>query len=436
MPDRLKTERSRQLFEEGRHKLVGGVASALHKAEWEEYPIFIERALGSRIYDVDGNEYIDYFGAYGPMILGYCPSAVDQAVIEQIGRGSLFAAPFEQLNQLSNKLTQIIPCADLVSYACTGTEANMLNFRLARAYTGKNKIIKFEGHYHGWSDEEWISHNPPSVKMLGPRNNPWKVLSSAGQRLAALDDVIVLPWNDLDLVQQAVKRHGHEIAAIITEPVMCNAELVMPNPGYLEGLRAITGENEIVLIFDEVITGFRLALGGAQQYYGVVPDLSTFAKAVAGGYPLAGVVGKREILEAGVQPVGTFNANPIAVAASLATITELEKPGVYEHMARITRRLAEGVKEIARREGIALYSASIASIWQLQFGISEPMTDYRDTLKVDKAQYQRFRTICLERGLRFHPSRGRFYTSAAHTDEDVDRTLEIVGEVLSEMSRE
>jgi len=233
-----------------------------------------------------------------------------------------------------------------------------------------------------------------------------------------------------------VKRHGHEIAAIITEPVMCNAELVMPNPGYLEGLRAITGENEIVLIFDEVITGFRLALGGAQQYYGVVPDLSTFAKAVAGGYPLAGVVGKREILEAGVQPVGTFNANPIAVAASLATITELEKPGVYEHMARITRRLAEGVKEIARREGIALYSASIASIWQLQFGISEPMTDYRDTLKVDKAQYQRFRTICLERGLRFHPSRGRFYTSAAHTDEDVDRTLEIVGEVLSEMSRE
>ena len=435
MSERLNTERSRQLFEEGKGTLVGGVASALHKAEWEEYPIYVERGLGSRIYDVDGNEYIDYLGGYGPMILGYSPPAVNQAVIEQIGRGSHLAAPFEQLNHLSNKLTQIIPCAEMVSYQCTGTEANMLNYRLARAYTAKDKIVKFEGHYHGWSDEEWVSHNPPSVGMLGPRNKPWKVLSSAGQRLAALDDVIVLPWNDLDLVRQVVKRHGHEIAAVITEPVMCNCEPVMPKQGFLEGLRAITRENEIVLIFDEVITGFRLALGGAQEYYGVVPDLCAFAKAVAGGYPLAGVAGKREILGAGVHPVGTFNANPIAVVAALATIKELEKPGIYEQMARITRRLADGVSEIARQKGIVLYSASIASIWQLEFGVGEPMTDYRDTLKIDKMRFQRFRTMCLERGLRLHPSRGRFYISAAHTDEDVDRTLEIVEDVLSEMSR-
>jgi len=435
MQGRQKTERSKRLFEEGRHKLVGGVASALHKAEWEEYPIFIERARGSRIYDVDGNEYIDYMGGYGPMILGYCPKAVDEAVIEQIGRGTQFAAPFEQLNQLSSKLTQIIPCAELVSYACTGTEANMLNFRLARAFTGKDKIIKFEGHYHGWSDEEWISHNPFSIKMLGPRNKPWKVLSSAGQRMAALDDVLVLPWNDLDLVRQTVKRHGNQIAAIITEPVMYNAEPVMPKPGYLEGLRAITQENEIVLIFDEVITGFRLALGGAQQLYGVTPDLCTFAKAVAGGYPLAGVAGKREILESGVQPAGTFNANPIVVAAALATIAELEKPGIYDRMARITRRLADGVTEMASRKGIALYSASLASVWQLEFGITASLTDYRDTLKVDKSRYQQFRTLCLDRGIRFHPSRGRFYVSAAHTDEDVDRTLEVVEEVLAEIAR-
>jgi glutamate-1-semialdehyde 2,1-aminomutase len=184
-----------------------------------------------------------------------------------------------------------------------------------------------------------------------------------------------------------------------------------------------------------VITGFRLALGGAQQFYGVTPDLCTFAKAVAGGYPLAGVAGKREILEAGVQPAGTFNANPIVVAAALATITELEKPGVYENMARITRRLAEGVTEIASRKGIVLYSASIASVWQLEFGITAPMSDYRDTFKVDKSQYRQFRTLNLERGIRFHPSRGRFYISAAHTDKDVDRTLEIVDGVLSEMAR-
>jgi glutamate-1-semialdehyde 2,1-aminomutase len=435
MQDRKRTEKSQRLFEEGRHKLVGGVASALHKAEWEEYPIFIERAQGSRIYDVDGNEYIDYMGGYGPMILGYCPPAVDQAVIEQIGRGTQYAAPFAQLNRLSSELTRIIPCAELVSYACTGTEANMLNFRLARAFTGKAKILKFEGHYHGWSDEEWISHNPLSVKMLGPRNNPWKVLSSAGQRLGALDDVLVLPWNDLDLVRQVVKRHGHEIAAVITEPVMFNAEPVLPDPGYLEGLRAITQANDIVLIFDEVITGFRLALGGAQQFYGVTPDLCTFAKAVAGGYPLAGVAGKREILESGVQPAGTFNANPIVVAAALATLAELGKPGVYEGMERVTRRLAEGTGEIAARKGIALYSASIASVWQVEFGITGPMRDYRDTLRVDKSRYQQFRTLCLERGIRLHPSRGRFYVSAAHTDADVDRTLEVVEEVLTEMAR-
>lgn len=433
MLNRQATNKSKLLFEEGRHKLVGGVASSLHKAEWEDYPIYIERANGSRIYDVDGNEYIDYMGGYGPMILGYCPEAVDRAVIDQISRGTQFAAPFEKLNELSSKLTQILPCAEMVSYACTGTEANMLNFRLARAFTGKAKILKFEGHYHGWSDEEWISHNPASVKMLGPRNHPWKALSSAGQRLSALDDILVLPWNDLDLVRQVVKRHGDEIAAIITEPVMFNAEPVLPDSGYLEGLRAITEANDIVLIFDEVITGFRLALGGAQQYYGVTPDLCTFAKAVAGGYPLAGVAGRRAILESGVQPAGTFNANPIVVAAALATIAELEQPGIYERMERLTRRLAEGATEIAERKGIMLYSASIASVWQLEFGITEPMRDYRDTFRVDKGQYQQFRTLCLNRGIRLHPSRGRFYLSAAHTDEDVERTLEVAEGVLTEM---
>jgi glutamate-1-semialdehyde 2,1-aminomutase len=368
------------------------------------------------------------------MILGYCPPGVGQAVIEQIGRGSQFAAPFEMLNELSKKLVHIIPCAELVSYQSTGTEANMLAFRLARAYTGKDKIIKFEGQYHGWSDEELVSCAPDSLKMMGPRNKPWKSKGSPGQRDGALADLIILPWNDQDLVRQVVKRHQHEIAAIITEPVMCNCEPILPLPGYLEELREIAHRNEIVLIFDEVITGFRLTLGGAQEYYGVVPDLCTFGKAVAGGYPLAGLAGKREIMEAGVHPVGTFNANPIVVAAGVATIRELEKPGIYEHMARITRRLTDGINEIANRMNVVLYCSGVASIWQLQFGIREPMTDYRDTFKVDRVKYQEFRFMCLERGIRLHPIRGRFYTSAAHTDENVDRTLEIVEKALSAMA--
>jgi glutamate-1-semialdehyde 2,1-aminomutase len=431
----LKTDKSKELFERAKESIVGGVASSLHKSDYEEYPIYIERGKGSKLYDADGNEYIDYMAGFGPMILGYCPPAIGEAVIEQIAKGSQFAAPNESLNEVSKKLTEIIPCAEVVSYQGTGTEANMVIFRMARAYTGKDKIIKFEGHYHGWSDEEMISFAPDSIKMMGPRIKPWKTLGSAGQLMKATEEVIVLPWNDLALVQKTIKRQKHEIAAIITEPIMCNCEVVYPKPGYLEGLREVTAENDVLLIFDEIITGFRLSLGGAQEYYKVTPDICSFGKAVAGGFPLAGVAGKREIIGADVHPVGTFNANPISIAACKATIKELEKPGVYDRMARLTRRLTEGINEIAKKIDITLYCAGVESIWQLAFGIRERMSDFRDNFKVNKMAYQIFRKGCLERGIRLHPSRGRFYTSAAHTDEDVDRTLFVVEEVLSQMSK-
>jgi len=426
-----KTVGSKQYFERAKKTILGGIASHLHKGAYEEFPIYIERGKGSKIYDVDGNEYIDYMGAYGPMILGYCPQTVGEAVIEQIGKGTLFAAPNVALNELSEKLVEIIPCADLVSYQSTGTEANMVAFRFARAFTGKDKIVKFEGHYHGWSDEELVSLSATSPIELGPRNRPWKILGSAGQPEKSTQDIIVLPWNDLEIVKKTIKRQGHEIAAIITEPIMANCEPVFPKSGYLEGLREVTAENDIVLIFDEIITGFRLSLGGAQQHYKVTPDLSTFGKAAAGGFQIAGVVGKRAIMEAGVHPTGTFNANPIAVAACKATIAELEKPTVYDHMARLTRRLTEGITEIAKEKDISLYCGGEESIWQLAFGIKERMNDYRDNFKVDKVTYQKFRMEGLKRGMRFHPSRGRFYTSAAHTDEDVDKTLSVAEELLS-----
>jgi glutamate-1-semialdehyde 2,1-aminomutase len=430
----LKTNKSKELFNRAKESIVGGVASSLHKSEDEEYPIYIEWGKGSRLYDADGNEYIDYMGGFGPMILGYCPAAVGEAVVEQIAKGSQFAAPTETLNDVSKKLTEIIPCADRVSYQGTGTEANMLIFRMVRAYTGKDKIVKFEGHYHGWSDEELISFAPDSIKMMGPRIRPWKTLGSPGQLVRAAEDIIVLPWNDLEAIKRTLERQKHEIAAVITEPIMCNCEVVYPKPGFLEGLREVTAENDIILIFDEIITGLRLSLGGAQEYYGVTPDVCSFGKAVAGGFPLAGAAGKREMMEAGVHPVGTFNANPISIAACQATIKELEKPGVYDHMARLTRRLTEGINEIAKKTKITLYCSGTQSIWQIAFGISERMNDFRDNFRVNKRDYQIFRKGCLERGIRFHPSRGRFYTSAAHTDDDIDQTLVVVEEVLSKMS--
>ncbi len=435
MSNLLKKDKSKELFERAKESIVGGVASSLHKSEYEQYPIYIERGKGSKLYDVDGNEYIDYMAGFGPMILGYCPAAIGEAVIEQIAKGSQFAAPTESLNDVSKKLTEIIPCADLVSYQGTGTEANMVIFRMVRAYTGKDKIIKFEGHYHGWSDEEMISFAPDSIKMMGPRSKPWKTLGSAGQRVKAAEDILVLPWNDLAVVKKTLKRQKHEIAAIITEPIMCNCEVVYPKPGYLEGLREVTAENDVLLIFDEIITGFRLSLGGAQEYYKITPDVCSFGKAVAGGFPLAGVAGKREIVGADVHPVGTFNANPISIAACKATIKELEKPGIYDHMAKLTKRLTEGINEIAKKRNITLYCEGVESIWQLAFGIRERMSDFRDNFKVNKIDYQIFRKGCLERGIRFHPSRGRFYTSAAHTDEDVDRTLSVADEVLSQISK-
>jgi len=429
----LKRVKSKELFEKAKQSILGGVASSLHKSPLEEYPIYIERGEGSKLYDVDGNEYIDYTGGFGPMILGYCPPAVGEAVIEQIAKGSQFALPTESLNEVSGKITQIIPCADLVTYSSTGTEANMICFRLARAYTGKDKIVKFEGHYHGWSDEEMVSYNPDSLKMMGPRNKPWKIMGSAGQREKALEDILVLPWNDLEILRKTIKRERHKIAAVITEPIMLNCEPIFPKSGFLEGLREVTEENEIVLIFDEIITGFRLSLGGAQEYYRVTADLCSFGKAVAAGFQLAGVAGKREIMESGVHWGGTFNANPVAIAACKATLKELEKPGFYEQIAKLTRRLIEGIGEITKNKNIDLYCDGIESIGQLTFGIQERMVDFRDNFKVDKMNYQRLRKSCLDRGIRLHPSRGRIYVSAAHTDEDVDKTLLVIEEVLSEM---
>ena len=427
------TGTSKRLFNEAQLHMVGGVASSLHKAAHEEYPIYASHGKGSRLWDVDGNEYIDYMGSFGPSLLGFSPPELNKAVCEQIERGTHFAMPTESLNKLSSRLAEIFPGSEMIGYQSSGTEANLVNFRLARSFTGKNKIIKFEGHYHGWADELSISVKPMSIKSMGPRNKPWKCLESAGQLPSATDNIIILPWNDIDVLERTIKRYKDEIAAVITEPVMYNAEPIKPLPGYLEAMRQLTKDNDILLIFDEVITGFRIALGGAQEHYGVVPDLVTFAKAFAGGYPIAGVAGRKEILESGVHPAGTFNANPLCVAAALKTLEIISRPGTYEEMERITNRIKDGVNDLARRHGVKLWCDNQVSIWQLSFGIDAPMKDFRDNFKVDKKTYLDFYTRCMNHGVRLHSGRGRFYISTAHTDEDVDMTLEVFSDVFKEM---
>lgn len=429
---------SRQLFLENKDYLSGGVASTLHKSALEEYPIFIDRGKGSRLYDVDGNEYIDYVGAFGPVILGYCPSAVNGAVKAQIDRGTQFALPTASLRQLSELLVDSIPCADRVSFQSTGTEAVMQAVQIARAYTGKTKIVKFEGHYHGWCDEMRVSLYADSEAAMGPRNRPWRLLSSPGQRRSASDDVIVLPWNDEELLAQTLRRQGDTIAAVICEPIMCNAEVVFPKPGYLEAVRRLTREHDVLFILDEVITGFRVAYGGAQELYHITPDLATFGKALAGGYPIACVAGRREVMEAGTNAAGTFNANPLCVAASLATLGILSQRDVYARIAGITRLLTDGVAALGKQYGVKLHAAGVTAIWMLQFGVdpSCPLRDYRDHFKkVDKPAYASFYREALRRGVRLHPSRGRFYVSAAHTEEDVNATLLVFEDILKGMEK-
>lgn len=430
------TQKSKELYERMVPYLLDGVGSSFHISTYRDYPVAMTHGKGSKLYDVDGNEYIDYVLGFGPMALGYCPEAVDRAVARQLALGTHFSAPTEDMARLARRLTEIIPSAEVVSFQNSGTEVVMFALRLARAYTGKYKIVKFEGQYHGWSDEEKISIDADRVEELGDRLCPNKIIHTKGQRLSSADDLIVLPWNDLGLLEETLRRQGEEIAAVMMEPCMCDSGPILPKAGYLEGVRKLTKEHGVLLIFDEVITGFRFSLGGAQEYYGVTPDISTFAKAIASGYPFGAVVGKREIMECGIHTSGTFNANPVGVAAALATVEELSKPGVYEYLNHLGQMLEEGFRALAEKYQMKLYLRHVGSVFVLYFGYDQDVEDFRDWLtKADVDLYERFVEGCEAYGVRFTDRRGREYLSTAHTEEDIRRTLEVADQVLGEIQR-
>ncbi len=433
MLKKYRTENSKALFEENRKYLVDGVGSYFHINSYSDYPIAMTHGKGAHLYDADGNEYIDYVLGFGPMLLGHCNELVDQAVREQLEKGSHFSAPTKELGALAKKLTEIIPSAEAVSFQNSGTEVVMYALRLARAYTGKYKIIKFEGQYHGWSDEEKISIDAKNIEELGDREHPNKIIHTKGQRLSSADDLIVLPWNDAEIIEKTLKEHD-DIAALIMEPVMCDSGPILPKEGYLQKVRELTEKYGVLLIFDEVITGFRLSLGGAQQYYGVTPDLSTFAKAIANGYPFGAVVGKKEIMECGIHASGTFNGNPVGTAAALATIEALSKPGVYEEMERHGLMLEEGFRKLAAKYQIKMYLRHIGSIFILFFGFEEDPADFREWLSLaDIPMYEKFIAKAEEYGVRFTDRRGREYLSTATSDADIQRTLEVADQVLAEI---
>jgi glutamate-1-semialdehyde 2,1-aminomutase len=429
------TQKSKALYEQTKKYLLGGVASSFHKGATEEYPVCFSHGKGSRLYDVDGNEYIDYIGGLCAMMMGYSSPILNDALREQMNKGTHFAATTPELVKLAKLLTEVIPCAELVGFENSGTEANMYAWRLARAYTGKIKIIKFEGQYHGWTDEQKISIDAASIRDLGKREKPARHMTTKGQRRAAADDVIVIPWNDLEVLKMALELHQKEAAAVVMEPFMCDNGPIPPLPGYLEGARELTRKFGVLLIFDEVITGFRLSLGGAQGYYGVLPDLAIYGKAVTSGFTMAVIAGRREVMTCGVPASGTFNGHPFAASAAIAAITEYRKPDTYGKLEKIGIMFAEGLKELGRKYKKPLITEVYGGLVSLTFTEKERIVDFRDWLTdADGEFYNLFNAACRKYGVRLTHKKGRLCISLAHTEEDILKTLEIMEQAFIELT--
>lgn len=433
----MSYQESKELLLRASKVLAGGVSSEFRKYN-HPHAIFYTHGEGSRVYDVDGNAYLDFTLSQGPLIVGHSHPHVLETVERYSRQGQLFAGQHIKEVELAEKLNQLIPSAELMRFCLDGSEAVQTAFRVARSKTGKNKFLRFEGHYHGWLDNVAWGISTPSLEALGNENNPNVHPWSAGLSSNSQDDFITLPWNNLALVKEVVaSRHG-ELAAIITEPIMCNNGCILPEEGYLQGLRTICDRYGIALIFDEVITGFRLGLGGAQRYYNIMPDLSIFAKAIASGYPISAVVGKRswmeEIESARVIHAGTMNTSNATVAAALATIEVLESdPNTYERMFRLGEKLREGLRSAATATEQNLLVQGTGPMLNTSFTDLAKVKDYRDTLGTDKAKLKQFIAGLHDRGIRVI-GRGLWYISAVHTEEDIDRAIEEAAEVLKKIA--
>lgn len=428
-------------LKESSQYLAGGVASSL-RAAMKPTPLFAESGSGARIRDVDGNEYIDYQLAYGPLILGHAHPELTEKIFQAMKRGYTYGLQHEGEIELAKKLTEILPCADQVALSGSGTEAVMLALRLARAHTGKRKVVRFHGHYHGWSDSIFTAF--PSADMKGKDNSgnagTGIAPGTAGQCTASLEDVILLPWNDEQAIEETLRSEANNIAAVITEPIMCNSGCLAPNPGYLEKLRALTSEHQIVLIFDEVITGFRMAIGGAQERLGVTPDLMTMGKAMAGGIALSAVGGKREIMEliasGKVSHLGTLNGNGVSTAAALATIGELSKDNgaAFVRMDQLAVNMSEGIRDLFSKHGISGVVNQVGPVFHVMFVDRKEVNTFSEFSERDSAKYMIFAEKLLEEGVLVRPS-GLWYISTVHGNAEIEATLAAVDRALASMER-
>ncbi len=392
-----------------------------------DYPKFVDRAKGSHLYDVDGHEYVDYLCGFGPIILGHAHPKVNDAVKQQMDRGSIYGLNTEVEIEVSEKMVKHVPGADMVRIMNTGSEVTSAAVRMARIYNRKEKVLKFEGHWHGWHDWAMPNHYFYADGTFLPPGIPLNVR----------DNTITIEWNDLDLLEKTLRRQGDEIAAVITEAHMFNSGVIPPEEGYLKGLRELTKKYDTVLIIDEIVTGFRFGLGGAQQYFGVTGDLATFAKCMANGFSIAALTGKREIMEkAGKVILGTYNANPLVTTAASATIAELETDPNYDHLYKIGRTLMKGIREVAQDAGVEVLVQGPGPGFGVIFTKLERIRNPRDLL-IEKNYVNAHRNVVfvqemLNRGIFLmpHSHASRWYVTKSHSEEDARKTIEAAGEAL------
>ncbi len=435
----MNLDRSRALYERSQRVISGGVNSNVRLSE-SPHPLFFESAIGSSIKDVDGNEYIDYVLGQGPMIFGHSPQFLLKAVANASEKGQLFAGQHELEIQVAELVQEMVPCAELVRFASSGTEVVQAALRVARAFTTRDRIVKFEGHYHGWTDGVFFNTAAEPEKS-GPAAEPYSVPMSYGIADTEAANVIVLPWNNISALEKVFSDNREKIAAVITEPVMCNTNCILPKDGYLNALQRICESNGALLIFDEVITGFRLAPGGAQEYFGVTPDLATYAKAMAGGFPLSMLAGRRDVMamigRGEVMHGGTANANVMSMAAGKAALERIEDSSIKlnEKLRNSGKLLIDGLKSLNEKYELEMLIQGTGEVFAVSFTGGKEVVDYRTHTKyADMSRYSRFVAEMMKRGIRL-TSRGVWFVSEAHNEKDIAATLSAAKDALL-LSRE
>lgn len=430
---RLSFERSRAAIARNSEWMPGGVSSNF-RLGMAPTPLVIECGEGPYLRDADGNRLIDYYLGMGPMILGHKPKAVCDAAVRQLEKGILFAGQTDVEAEAARLVCAMVPCAEKLRFGSSGSEVIQAALRIARAATGRERVVKFEGHYHGWFDNVLWSVAPPQ-DVLGDRNDPHPFAGSLGQVASAGDALSILPWNDLRALEARLA--AGDVAAVIMEPAMCNAGAILPGEGYLEGVREACTRTGTILIFDEVITGFRVAPGGAQQVLGVTPDLATFGKAIANGFPVAAVAGRADLLELCAGKVlhgGTYNAQPIAMAATVATLKSLT-PELYAGIAENGTRLMDGLRGILADEGVTAAVTGFPQVFHIALGLETPAREYRDLLRMNRPAYVGLAAELLHRGVRVL-ERGAWFMSAEHDAGVVDETLDVARDAVRALRRE